>query len=216
MVITLCSIFRNAEPYLERYLNQVADLRKEVDNVRLVLAEGDSEDHTAEILDRKIDLLDLLIHVDHGGPAFGSVNNPQRWDQIAEVVKPTLQLALDQNPEVLVWVEGDLIWDTGVMLKLIERARVSPGRAVAPMVFAAGEDRFYDTYGFRMQGLPFLPSMPYFPKEGHREDELVKIDSCGSCFATRDFQPVRKWTGHWPFYADGRLWLDDSICVTHP
>jgi hypothetical protein len=214
-LIALCSIFRNSEGYLDTYFGQVKDLRNELD-VTLVLGEGDSTDRTQELLHAYLSTDDTLLHLPHGGPHFGSVDNPQRWEQIAQVVAPVIAEAITRKPKALVWVESDLIWDTGVMVKLIQTAL--GGRTVAPMVFAGNTDRFYDTWGFRMGRKQFLPYEPYMPEEGIRDNGYVKLDSCGSCFATSDLPDLAKWSGHWPFHSNkwGSLWLDPTICVRHP
>jgi hypothetical protein len=216
-VIALCSIFRNSEHYLPRYFGQVDMLREELKGVRLFLTEGDSQDNTWHALPQYTKDGDQLLHVSHGGPNFGSVDNEQRWQQIAQVVRPTLAMALDESPEVLVWVESDLIWDTGTMTTLIEEAREYG--AVAPMILAAGSDRYYDTWGYRQHGRHFLSYPPYFPVDpnpgNNATTHLRWIDSCGSCFATTSMDALRSWDGHWP-YPEAGLKCDPTLCVEHP
>ena len=220
-MIAVCSIFRNSDPYIQRYFQQIQALRAALapEPVRLVLSEGDSSDWTWVNLLSKITPKDELARVEHGGPHFGSVDNPQRWEQIARVVRPTIAAALKLEPELVVWVESDLMWETGAMVELIETARA--GRAVAPMVMAAGEERFYDIWGFRLRGAYFLPQLPYFPHDpnddNRADSRLRKIDSCGSCFATPDLHALAQWDGIWPYRnGDEQLWIDPLVEVTHP
>lgn len=214
-MIAVCSIFRNSIQYLDRYFRQINTLRAQLDeDVRLVLAEGDSTDFTWDSLTDYLQEGDVAIQAHHGGPHFGSVDHPQRWQQIAQVVQSVVPLALGLHPDVVVWVESDLVWDYRVLQKMIETAH--QGHSVAPMVFAGDTERFYDIWGYRMGGLQFTPHQPYLPKEGEREGGLVKIDSCGSCFATTNVKALREWTGHWPFTCGGGLWLDPMIAVRHP
>jgi hypothetical protein len=212
-MIALCSIFRDSQSYLDRYFEQVNKLRCRV-GLRLYLTEGDSHDGTDDELAHRVRTSDTFMEVSHGGPRFGSVDNPQRWAQIASVVRPTLARALEDDPDIVIWVESDLVWDTEDMVRLIDAAK--NGRSVAPMVFAEEGPRFYDTWGFRQNGQRFYAHQPYFPADPVTDEVYAKIDSCGSCFATPDLDALGKWDGTWPFHAGGRLWLDTLARVRHP
>src|SRR5271169_6124511 len=209
MRVALCSIFRNSTPYLDTYFGQVDELRKHFD-LTLFLAEGDSADDTLAVAREHATAKDTLLYIPHGGPHFGSVDNPQRWEQIAQVVRPVLDEAIASKPDILVWVESDLIWDVNSMVKLIKGT--TPGRSVAPMVFDKGTDRFYDVWGFRLNGKGFQDHMPYFPSEPYRDGDYAHIDSCGSCFVTQDLRAVKNWSGHWPF-PSRILWVDTTVSV---
>lgn len=211
MFVTVCSIFRDSEAYLPRYFSQIAGLREHV-NVRLVLGEGDSTDHTARVLPTFISEQDRIITCDHGGPAYGSVDNPQRWADIAQVVQQVKARAWPPG-DAFVWVESDLIWQAESMVELLKA-----DRCVAAMVFADTTMRFYDYWGYRKNGEHFDPQPPYIPHGGDVTDRYVKIDSCGSCFVVpgEDFDVVEQWDGVWPFPAGGRLWLDREAEVRHP
>lgn len=215
MRLTLASIFRDSAGYLDRYFAQVNALRAEGYDVRLALAEGDSTDHTFDRLDELAGADDILVKIDHGGPNYGSVDRAERWDQIAEVVRGLLA-KVDDPGDAFVWVESDLMWDWPVMATLLG-AEVP---AVAPMVYAGLSSRFYDTWGFRKDGKGFDRFWPHWAgqRPPGQEERLVKIDSCGSCFVLRSdaYDSLFAWSGHWPFTADGALWLDTSVAVRHP
>ncbi len=201
-------MFRDSEEKLDAYFERVNHLRDYID-LRVVVAEGDSEDHTYERLaDGPVD---LLIKADHGGPKFESIDNAERWAQIATVARAIID-KIDDPGEAFIWVEGDLWWDTDTMLGLLDD--LLEVRAVAPMVLYADTERFYDQYSFRKEGERFWKHPPYYFAE---EDEgLVKIDSCGSCFAVDDWSLVTCWDGVWPFPAKGELYLDPALTVRHP
>lgn len=212
-MITVCSIFRDASEHLDRYFHQVAELRLAFD-VRLALAEGDSHDDTWDALNVYAAPGDLVVKIDHNGPRFGSVDHPQRWAQIAHVVTGLLG-KVDDPGAALIWVEGDLMWDVPTFTRLLDDlARTPTALAVSPLV-VTDVNRFYDTWGFRKDGQHFNPWHPYFDGP---EDRLVKIDSCGSCFAASPaaYPAVFGWDGFWPFTADGDLWLDPTLAVRHP
>lgn len=210
-MITLASIFRDSTSYLDRYFTQVEALRAKVP-LRLVLAEGDSEDATDRNLRQMIGSDDLVVNVNHGGHNYGSTDHPIRWANIAKVVRGLLD-HVDDPGEAFIYVESDLIWNERNMLRLLEA-----DRCVAPMVFASDDrDRFYDTWGFRQNGGKFFAHYPYFPVDRPSE-RYVKIDSCGNCFVVPypDFEVVQEWDGMWPFRAGGRLWADTEVHVRHP
>jgi hypothetical protein len=215
-MITLSSIFRNSVGHINRYFDQIDQLRGHID-VRLVLGEGDNIDETAMLLNRYKEPDDIVVTVNHGGPVFGSADNAQRWTQIAQVVRGVIDAVKDPG-DAFVYVEGDLIWKPETILDLIEADRM-----VAPMVFAKDDpasfdqNRFYDTWGARQGGAYFLAYPPYYPA-GTPTERYVKVDSCGSCFAIpgRDWHIVEAWDGTWPFTANGGLWMDSQGRIRHP
>ncbi len=153
---------------------------------------------------------DTLLKVDHGGPRYGSVDHPERWEQIALVMR-ALTAEVEDPGDAFIWVEADLLWRPEVMLGLL--GDLGEVEAVSPLILCDGGLRFYDVYGYRKDGKGFEAHPPYYPEQ---PPGLVKIDSCGSCFATTDWPAVRQWSGHWPYPADGKLWVDPSLVAFHP
>lgn len=223
-MITLTSIIRNGEHYLDRYFRQVADLMDVIPDLRHVVGEGDSTDGSRKVLEALAPNTGAeILDVSHGGPRFGSVDHPERWANIAKSVRQTLDYIGDPGQK-FVWVEADLLWDVDTMMRLL--AGTEFYSAVAPMLFAYNSDRFYDTWGYRIGGKGFLGGAPYLPEETIRSDEdFYKIESCGSCFAAntdpqygnnvRDWV-MHGWDGMWPATCDGMLWLDHTLEVYHP
>jgi hypothetical protein len=214
MTVAVCSIMRNSMGYMDRYLAQMRRLRELVD-IRVSVGYGDASDGTADALENTPpDKIENLLEVNHGGADFGSVDTSLRWTQIASVVRPVLRMALEQEPEALVWVEADLVWEAPALAQLIEQAKT--GRSVAPLALEYNSPRFYDHWGYRMEGTHFTEEPPYYPHEPTVVDGLVKIDSCGSCFATSEYAPLQAWDGRWPYTGGGGLWLDPKVSVRHP
>ena len=181
--IVLSSIFRDSTEYLQRYFEQVDDLRGHLAwggwHLDLVIAEGDSEDGTYEQIKDYLHTDDLLLQVHHYGRKFGSVDHPERWANIAKVCNAVAE----QWPEgaTVIYVESDLIWEVQTMMQLLVRLDRVP--AVAPLCMKDG--RFYDIWGHRgLDGSRFTMDLPYHPDlEG--DDDLVEIGSAGSCVAMR-------------------------------
>jgi hypothetical protein len=214
-VITLASIIRNGTPYMDRYFAQVEALADVLPDLRVVVGEGDHIDHTADLIRLLAPSYAEIIEVSHGGPRYGSIDHPERWDNIAKAVRRTLDAVGDYG-QFLVWIEADLIWSVDAMLQLLSDAqKVS---AAAPCVYADGSRRWYDTWGYRNNGAKFNGEAPYWHEPAERFEGLVRIDSCGSCFVVSNTmrESIDQWSGHWPYRAGGRLWLDPAVEVFHP
>ena len=197
--IAIASIFRNSVPYLDRYVKQVADLSGHLCglgfDIHLIAAEGDSTDDTYEQLKRKLGYLYgrvqhvstgsqlSIIKAEHGGKAYGSVDNPFRWKNISYVCNKVLE-SVEEDDDFLLYVESDLIWDAETMQYLLGHLHQQQHiDAVAPLSIHQPTKRFYDTWGHRKDGQCFQQDRPYHP--GIRGISLTPIDSAGSCIAMR-------------------------------
>jgi hypothetical protein len=216
----LVSIFRDSAGYVDRYAAQVEKLRTSLDErLHCITIEGDSTDSTAQ------DLRDYgfqVLTVEHGGPRFGSIDNPLRWRQIAVVCNVAWCAALREvNPgEAIIYVESDLVWDAETMVALKARLQTHP--AVATMSFHEGTNVFYDIWGHRKNGDWFTPQPPYHPG---LDGDLVEIDSAGSCFAVRgdaahhvefSLKDCIRGVGRTLRAAGHPLMLDTTLAVYHP
>lgn len=183
-MLVMASIFRNAEGYVDRYFEQVNRLRDEIP-VRLVIAEGDSSDDTLLLLERKIRDGDVLLKVDHGGPEYGSIDNPNRWAQIAYVCNAVLDQLNMADDDRLIYVESDLAWPVDTMLRL--HSDLDTVGAVAAMSFRASMEQFYDIWGHvGLDGVQFSHHAPYHSSlAGLKYGALTAIQSAGSCIAVR-------------------------------
>lgn len=227
----MASILRNAEGYLARYLHQAAALREALaargDTLVLRIAEGDSQDGTwARLTEAVRDTPGMAVFkLDHGGPAFGSIDDPTRWANIARTWNRLLNRIKEDDFDALIYVEADLLWEPATMVRLLERLNDStrPVDIVAPMsMHMAGF--FYDTWGYRVAGQRFGPNPPYYPGlAALAPGELLRIDSAGSCQAMRDVVARRcrlsetdAMIGHDVAAKGFGFWLDPSLAVFHP
>lgn len=183
-MLVIASIFRNSESYLWRYFTQLEELR-ENQRFRLVLAEGDSTDDTLDLLEKQIGPKDTLLKVDHGGPEFGSIDNEQRWGQIAYVCNTVLDNLDLADDDKLIYVESDLAWSWTSMMRLAHHLDVIG--AVAAMSYHANSGKFYDTWGHvGLDGVPFSREEPYHSSLANlKPGRLTAIQSAGSCIAVR-------------------------------
>lgn len=243
--IALGSIFRNSTRYLPRYFDQLERtdhvLTSAGYHLRPILVEGDSTDDTywqlANYLPRRFPLRHILVCRNHGGPAFGSVDDPQRWHQLSYASNGVCD-NLTADIDALIYVESDLLWAPETILALLTHLeRIPEITAVAPMCFVARDNRldtppgnFYDTWGFRRNGVNFSPTPPYHPCLAERHDNasgLARVDSVGSCIAVRGdiaihpdvrFQPEDCFVGYCRtiYAAGGSIYVDPDLEVRHP
>lgn len=213
--VLLASAFMNGEDYVERYFAQVAELRKHLP-LSLRLIEGDSTDDTYGALEQNLLPGDELFKIEHGGQAFGSIDHPARWGQIAFVWNTFFEKLTPSGPLIL--VEADLVWQPETLLTLA--GDLSEVDAVAPLSLKDGG--FYDTWGHRgLDGARFYRAAPFHPSL----NGLTEIGSAGSCIAMREdvYRECRFGVtdGIVGFGADirakgFRLFCDPSVAVVHP
>jgi hypothetical protein len=233
MRVVVGSIFRNSAGYVDRYQAQVRALAHLLqsggDTLRLVLVEGVSTDDTWDRLSRWAEAgteAVTLVKREHGGPAFGSVENGQRWAQIAYACNGVLE-GLTEADDALVYVESDLIWHPSVMRSLLWHLEIDGVATVSPLsMHQAGF--FYDTWGYRSGGQRFGHHPPYHPMlagPAPHPAGLYPLDSAGSCIVTlgeaarrtRFAEPEGIVTWCDTLRAAGfPHWLDPSLQVTHP
>ncbi|MCK4302622.1 MAG: hypothetical protein KAY24_00075 [Candidatus Eisenbacteria sp.] len=231
MNIVLASIFRNGGDYVNRWANQVRNLAGALPDgheLGVLIAEGDSTDNTWVQLKGFVRMFGgRLVKLEHGGLEWGSVDDVCRWRQVTNVWNALYGHLDDIEGDALIHVEADLIWKPETMRRLLRQLERVP--AVSPMVWHRRPGRFYDTYGFRKDGVRFIGQSPYHPalekwrSEVNRQTGLVKIDTAGSCLVMR-MEVARKvwfdsdtWHPGPSIYEQGAsLWLDTQVAVTHP
>lgn len=186
MNVTILSAFRNSVSYLERYCEQMdglqATLRARGDTLKLVLGYGDSDDGTGAALFDECSnrFCAHLIDCSHGGPAFGSIEHPQRFKQLAYVGNRLLD-AVPDDSDVVGIVESDLIWQADTMLQLIDHLATYP--VIAPLIMDLESlDRFRDVYAFRRNGVRFTNNAPY---HAELNGAVLQVDSAGSVLLMR-------------------------------
>lgn len=233
MNVTIISCFRNAVgPQMERYFCQIDALanllakRKPWTHLSLVLGYGDSTDGTGEMLfEAAADSIGAhLIDVSHGGPVFSSIEDPQRFKQLAFVGNKLLA-NVPADADVVGIVESDLIWEAIIPAKLIHYLGLDGIDAVAPLVLdSPPANTFYDSWGFRKDGVRFTKEPPYHASLAHVKF-LHQLDSAGSMLFMRGdiarkvrFCEENAIVG---LCADitalgGKIWLDADSGIYHP
>lgn len=158
--LSIFSIFRQSEKYLNRYLQQVTEaFELNGGKCRAVWLEGDSTDKTYQILkDAKLKLdqtgkVDVtLVKYDNNGPYWQSINNPDRWHQIATCWNKCL--AELKPSKITISVESDLIYNPAIIEKLAQKLDRNH-HVIYPMLMTYDGsyektpefETFYDTWG---------------------------------------------------------------------
>jgi len=227
MRIAVGSIFRNSTSYLDRYFTQIEEMRSVFDpkgiGLSLYLVEGDSSDNTWNSLAKYFidgDFDGKLIKRQHGGPAWGSVDVPERWKALSWCSNGTITQVTDED--AFIYVESDLVWSAATMIELLEDVLERGLDAVAPMSMTPS-NRFYDIWGHVKDGVQFDPYRPYHPAlNGER---FVTLDSAGSCIVMSNrvarvarFGPLDCVRGLGKSIREHgfSLWLDSHQRVYHP
>lgn len=238
--VAIGSMVRNAVDYIPRYINQMSLLLGTVigtfdADVQWIVAVGESSDNTAQMLEERAAFLmgqvtnlrpkssrDFFT-VD-GGPVFGSVDLQERWEHISRVCDSIFD-RVGEDVDAMIYVESDLIWDASTMMALLSHLGNSAAQidAVSPMNFHQPNGHFYDTWGYRKDGVRFNATRPYHPGVNYR---MTQIDSAGSCIVMRGevartcrFKPAEH--GIVGFCMDMQAhgythWLDPQLAVHHP
>lgn len=189
MNIAVGSAFRNSASGLTAYFNRVKALQAHAGpqhRVRVIAAEGDSTDGTKHALGIVARSKGLPLEVrpcDHGGPVFGSTEDPARLDALTAVGNAILE-GVRADDDALVYVESDLLWDPHTVGSLLDMAleRRDGYDVLAPMVWSQ-PDVFYDIFAYRKDGARFGPFAPYHP--GLAPAGVTEVDSAGSCLVMR-------------------------------
>lgn len=216
----VATIIRDGADYLPRLREQIEALAPRA----VVIVEGDSTDETWKELAQWADSSPIEIHplkVEHGGRKYPSIDYPFRWRQIALACNVALTAAVRmlQADETLLYVESDLIWEADDLRRLA--AHIPMFDAVSPMSMQRGQ--FYDTWGYRKDGMKFGQHYPYFPTFTH--DAMHQIDSSGSCFVLShaaaqvvhfDHDDCILGIGRDLTKRGFTLWLDPTVEVRHP
>lgn len=152
----------------------------------MVAVEGDSHDQTRRSLERGSAERGIRLDLrtcNHGQRVFGSTEEPERLAALSKVGNEILEGVMEQD-DILVYVESDISWDVETISFLIGMLRLNPPfHVLAPLVMAGRA--FYDTWGFRRDGMRFSPFHPFHPSVDHQHKSITSLDSAGSCLVMR-------------------------------
>jgi hypothetical protein len=189
------------------------------------LVEGDSTDNTWDLLNEAFP--GQVVKRAHGGPIFGSgspcIEQRERQKSYAD------SGILDQITslhEALIYVESDLVWEPGTMIRLLDRLQEVD--AVVPLCLCDNrEHMFYDTWAYSSGGIGFRDPPPFHPMfKTPSPNGMYPMDYAGSCFVVRGdvarvckFEPPEREVLSFcdSMRSHGyKLWVDPKVNVRHP
>lgn len=236
MKIALLSMFRNSTGYIDIYIKQVESLTNilynQGDSLLLILGFGDSSDDTGRVLeDRLIGRFPYkIIDVSHGGEEYGSTVHEERFKNLAFAANKLWQ-AIPSDADYVIWLESDLIVSGETLASLLNnveglrrlRSDTLAPTLLAPMIYTP-DGRFYDTWAFVAEGIPFELNAPYHWVLADK-GRYVEVDSVGSAFVMNG-ELARQLT--WPCQDvvrglckratehGARIFVDKYLKVVHP
>lgn len=153
-------------------------------SVRVLAVEGDSTDDTRDSLvsaSRKYRLDLTLDTCNHGGPVYGSTEQPERMAALSRVCNAIFDGVLPSD-NVLLYVESDLIWQPATIGLLLDHVIHDQEFDVFSPMVMAGEN-FYDVWAFRdLEGNRFGPFPPFHHLIPTLSDNrILEVSSVGSC-----------------------------------
>lgn len=214
--LSIFSIIRNGAHYVDRYFEQVNAVTNYFKAVHVTLVTGDNHDDTQERLEAWLQRTRAQVKIyrhDTGAPTSYETM-ADRWQQLEH----NWNLCLDDlaTTQYAVCVESDLIWQPDVLLACV--AALDTYDVVSPMLYAVGENRFYDINGFRLpDGRHFNPTDPIIPDwNGGR---YVPLQTGGGMVVTRgDTLKYASWKNECRLhFMYGTRWVADTqLRIDHP
>jgi hypothetical protein len=180
--LAVLSLFRDSawSGQAARFMRRAAALRDAWPGcLRVIAVWGDCIDGTDVQLMHEAERLNLalqLVTCHHGKPNYGSCEHPDRLAALSKVLNAGLEAVRDDD--AVFYVESDLVWEPATAVELISRLS-SEYPLIAPLIYAGAA--FYDTWGFRVNGVRFGSIEPWLGLD--RQGGLSRVDSVGSCFA---------------------------------
>jgi len=169
MIATMC---KNSSKYLDTYWGCIKNLDYPKDKITIRIIYGDSWDNTLEKLRsfKEEDIVNIEVFKEATSPKVGgSFLSASVYNDFKGLVK--------DEDEYILFLDSDLSFPPNLIKELLK----VKGDIVAPYIFfkdKKGNEVFYNTWEFRLNGQCFDPLSPV----GLGEDFPIEVDSVGSCF----------------------------------
>lgn len=221
MKIAVCSLFRDNAHDVRRCFHDRSLWSFDKSELVHVCVEGDSTDLTYDALLSQAEHHNVVVQQLHSHkPKYGSVICPERMEILGRTSNYALELALEQDPSHILWLDSDISTPPDLLPRLL-RASVD---VIAPMFFFEKSNYFRDTWGYRsMNGDEFTNRRHYsadydkhklFPASSVGLP-LIKVEviRAGARFTEQEeivglCKSIRKLGYH--------IMVDPTLIVTHP
>lgn len=198
--ILVCLLFKDSILWLGRFIDCIESmLKNKPDNItyHLSIIHGDSKDGTDGELKRCIS--DFLVKYKSHGLKVKMVELPlplrlDRIEKLAVLRNACIIMADIEDYDYVLSIDTDVMFTSDAVLQLINNIATKKLNAgvVAPMILIErfknlGREYFYDTWVFKVAGMPFTSAEPFIPR-GINPDisrDIFEVDSVGSFYICR-------------------------------
>lgn len=192
--VLICSLFRDSELYMDRFLECIKKINKGEDNrinIELCFIEGNSTDNTWEKLRgwcNKCGMRYTLEKMDINMRVWG------RFDKLAILRNMLIKVGLRSRHDYVLMVDSDCIFEEDLLFRMITSIENSDADVIGAMIMIEnfrtfGNNYFYDTLAFiGDDGNKFVHYFPYTSGEGmHKvvKRERLEMKSIGTCYLVR-------------------------------
>ena len=211
--ILICTLFKNSEKYLDRFLgslkneinntiNQKKINQKEYNvNIELCFLEGNSTDNTFDILKKFCKDMRLKYEINYILEKLNMNDSLERFQKLAMLRNILIKLGLRNKHNYVLMIDSDLIFNDNLIIKLIESIERNNVDVVAPMIMIEkfrtfDNSYFYDTLAsIDKNGKNLEHSFPYFfTYENNIDENIIKkiiyrtpieMKSVGTCYLAK-------------------------------
>ncbi len=176
MKITIISIFRDSELYINNCLKKLDSLEQKTDaKFEYFFYENDSKDKTKEILNKWMkNKKGKLICEDINTPKFGSIVNKERFSLLAQYRNKLLEVGKPFDSDYSLILDSDVIFPDNIIDQYLiyfkkDVVMVTPNilQNIKCKMFDKNKDSYYDCLALRdkkeRQGMVWV-SNPFFDK----------------------------------------------------
>lgn len=208
--ILICSLFKNGEKYLDRFLdslkNEIVNTtrQKKINqkehniNIELCFIEGNSTDNTFDILNKFCIELNDIHKINYTLEKLNLNDSLERFQKLAMLRNMLIKLGLKNRHHYILMVDSDIIFEKNLIIKLIESIEKNNADIVTPLVTIENfrtfdNDYFYDTLAsIDENGKNLEHNFPYFfVNEDIIDEKIIKkiiykmpieMKSVGTCY----------------------------------
>lgn len=198
MNILVCLLFKDSILWLHRFMDCIESLlntKPDSINYHLSIIHGDSKDGTDGELKRRIS--DFLQKYKSDGLKVKMVELPlpsrlNRIEKLAVLRNACIIMVDIEDYDYVLSIDSDVMFSPEAVSKLVKDAHNDKAGIIAPFIFIEDVEKnghrfFYDTWVFRIVGVPFTSMYPYLPR-GINPDiatRIFEVDSAGSFYICR-------------------------------
>lgn len=203
--ILVCSLFKNSEKYLDRFLDSleynidyIYNDKYDVDkiDIELCFIEGSSEDNTFSVLKKFCKNIKDRYGIKYILEKNNINQSLERFDKLAILRNMLIKLGLKSKHDYVLFIDSDIIFDKDIIIKLVNSIEKNKVDVVAPMITIEkfrtyDNDYFYDQLAYvDRNGNNFTHHFPYIPIDNidikkiiHKEP--IDMQSVGACYLAK-------------------------------